>query len=184
MKLRGGGFGVILGALLLAPTWASAEPQAPSPPQNAALTAEKKVAVMYTWEMNHGDSEFAPFGAAVDFSKKLKDYAADKSLYVVGQYVFGYFRNGNGAVSKFSGGVRYALSRRGSIVPYVQGLAGLWHGSGENYLQTSIGGGFDIVTSALKDKVLRIDATWVVFFDDPENGLRLNVGIVWPLGKR
>ena len=177
---------VVVGAcvgLVLGVMPASAVAQLNGSTPNAGGEPKVRIATMYSYEHNFGLN--SPFGFAFDFSETIGHPYPKMRIEVVGQFVWNHYSTEDGGSDvMFGGGTRFVLAPHGSLTPYFHIIAGLTHCCSQNWFTTQFGGGVDIGAKGLKNIKIRLEGNWVTIFDDPENGFRLNVGVVIPLGKK
>lgn len=181
MNVRAIAVSTCLGVALCAVS-APALAQAKKATPTAGSASDMNLAAMYSYEHNYGVN--SPFGVAVDFSKKMSQISPTMNVQVLGQFVFSHYHFG-GSDTMFAGGVRFGMAPHGNVTPYFQAIVGGTHCCGNGlWLTTVFGGGVDVSFTGMKSMKLRIEGNFVTIFDDPENGFRLNVGVVIPIGKK
>jgi len=147
----------------------------------APVEPKANVAAMYSFEHNFGAN--SPWGIAVDVSEKMHQVSPTVNVQAVMQFVYSHYNQG-GSDIMFGGGARWGITPHGNITPYFQVLGALTHCCEQNWFTLVAGGGADIKFSKTSRLKIRLEGNWVVIFDDPENGFRLNVGVVIPFGKK
>jgi opacity protein-like surface antigen len=166
---------VVLGAAS-APAFAQAKPGGATPVEPKA-----NVAAMYSFEHNFGAN--SPWGIAVDVSEKMQQLSPTLNWQAVMQFVYNHYNSG-GSDFMFGGGARFGVTSHGNVTPYFQAIAGVTHCCEQNWFTLQMGGGADIKVSKTSRIKIRLEGNWVIIFDDPEHGFRLNAGVVIPFGKK
>ena len=130
----------------------------------------------------HELGETSVFGAHVDIATTIKRDIPYLSL--AGEVGINHFEDAN--VSSYLGGLRLRLPNVGeSVLPFVQGFAGLYHcGVFEiNDFALQGGGGVDVRWRRSSEIRIRGQVDFRHIFDDFDdfNAVRVAVGIVFPL---
>jgi hypothetical protein len=159
-----------------APAFAQTKPSAATPVEPKA-----NVAAMYSFEHNFGGN--SPWGIAVDVSETMHQMSPSLKVQALMQFVYNHYNYGLSDFM-FAGGARWVTASHGTFTPYFQTIVGVTHCCEQNWFTVVLGGGTDIKFSKTSRIKIRAEGNWVVIFDDPENGFRLNVGVVIPFGKK
>ena len=165
-------------AVALAATSAPAFAQMKS--GTASFEPKANVAALYSYEHNFGAN--SPWGIGVDISETMTHMSSLK-VQALMQFMFNHYTYG-GSDIMFAGGARWVVKSQGNFTPYFHTIAGVTHCCEQNWFTFVFGGGTDMKFSQTSRMRIRVEGNWVVIFDDPSHGFRLNAGVVFALGKK
>jgi len=146
----------------------------------ASFEPKANVAALYSFEHNFGAN--SPWGFGVDISETMT-HMSSLRVQALMQFMFNHYCCEASDIM-FAGGARWIAHEQGNFTPYFHVIVGLTHCCESNWFTVVFGGGTDIKFSQTSRMKIRLEGNWVIVFDNPDHGFRLNAGVVIPLGKK
>jgi hypothetical protein len=148
----------------------------------ASFEPKANVAALYSFEHFPNFGANSPWGIGVDVSETMAHMSSLK-VQALMQFMFNHYSYG-GSDMMFAGGGRWVVAPQGNFIPYFHVIAGLTHCCEQNWFTLNFGGGTDIKFSPKSRMRIRLEGNWVIIFDNPDHGFRLNAGVVFALGRK
>lgn len=125
-------------------------------------------------------TEASNLGAHFDVAKRFLR-GDDLAVSALGEFGFNHFENFT--LSSYAGGIRFASTSSAKLSPFVQILMGAEHCCGSTEFAIQPGGGLDFPWK--QQFAVRVQADWrhVNGTLDDADGLRIGIGIVFPLSR-
>ena len=161
---------VVIGCLV-----APAEAQQPTSSQDYDLSA----AVVYDVTMNEYNLT-SNVGLHADVAQRFLT-GSNMSASAVGEIGLNHFENDT--LSSYMGGIRFSGSYSRKFSPFAQVLLGVEHCCGYTDFAIQPGGGVDITASRRFAVRAQVDWRHVTQTADDADGLRVAVGLVFPLSR-
>jgi hypothetical protein len=166
---------VIAGLLLFGLSVTTASAQQPTSSDDYDLS----VGALYGAALNEY-SQTSNVGMHLDLAKR---FLRDDSMNVaaLGEIGFNHFESMT--LSSYLGGIRFAGNYSRKFSPFAQFLLGVEHCCDETHFTIQPGGGIDVPWKAQFAFRAQVDWRHVNYEGDDADGLRVGVGVVFPLNR-